>query len=147
MVVLGRSEHLLALTVSSLVLWALYAGMDFFTLHALGFFGSGFTLIDRNPIGAVLVILMITTIGFSIPGAPGAVGTYHGMAVLGLGLFNVPGDRAAGYAILLHALNYIPLTVVGLIYFWKMGLTFRGANRLEAKVVAVTADTDVREAG
>jgi glycosyltransferase 2 family protein len=128
--VLGRTEHFLALSVSSLMLWALYAGMDYCVFRSLGFFHSGFVLIDQNPIGAVLVILMITTIGFSIPGAPGAVGTYHGMAVLGLSLFAVPGDRAVGYAILLHALNYIPLTVLGLIFFWKLGLTFRGADRL-----------------
>lgn len=144
LVVLGRSEHLVALIVSSLALWAIYGGMDYFILRSLGFMDSGFVLIDRNPVGAVLVTLMITTIGFSIPGAPGAVGTYHGMAVLGLSLFDVPGDRAAGFAIVMHAVNYIPLTVLGLIFFWKMGLTFRGANQLEAEAEAVTAPDERR---
>ncbi len=146
LVVLGRSEHMLALSVSSLLLWALYGGMDYYILQSLGFMDSGFVLIDRNPVGAVLVTLMITTIGFSIPGAPGAVGTYHGMAVLGLSLFQVPGDRAAGFAILMHALNYIPLTVLGLIFFWKLGLTFRGANRLETESETVTKP-DARRPG
>jgi glycosyltransferase 2 family protein len=141
LVVLGKSEHLLTIWVSSLILWAVYGGMDFFILHAVGFIDSGYVLIDQNLFGAVLVTLMITTIGFSIPGAPGAVGTYHGMAVLGLSLFQVPGDRAAGFAILMHAVNYIPLTVVGLIFFWKLGLTFRGANQLETETeTQTTAD-------
>jgi uncharacterized membrane protein YbhN (UPF0104 family) len=108
----------------------MYAGMAYYILDSLKFFNSGFTLIDTNPLGAVLVTLMFTTIGFAIPGAPGGVGTYHGMAVLGLSLFDVPGDRAAGFAVLLHVLNVIPLTILGLYFFWKLGLTFKESRRL-----------------
>jgi glycosyltransferase 2 family protein len=133
LVVLRRSEHFFAIVVSSLGLWALYAGMAWAVLSSLGFMNSGLTEIENHVLGAVLIILVITTIGFVIPGAPGAVGTYHGMAVLGLSLFNVPGDRAAGFAVVLHALNYIPLTLLGLIFFWKLGLTFRETNRLTAE--------------
>ncbi len=131
--ILKRSEHILGLSISSLVLWAMYACMVWMVLIGLGFMSAGFTLIDENPLGAVLAILMINTIGFVIPSAPGAVGTYHGMVTLGLMLMGVPGDRAAGFAILLHALNFIPLTVLGLFFFWKLGLTFRDTRRLASK--------------
>jgi uncharacterized protein (TIRG00374 family) len=131
--VIEKSEHHLGLVISSLLLWALYAGMVFGVLCALHFIGSGIELIDRNPLGAVVVTLIITTVGFSMPSAPGAVGTYHGVAVLGLSLFGVPGDRAAGFAVLLHALNYVPLTVLGLIFFWKLGLSFRDTRGLAVK--------------
>jgi hypothetical protein len=127
--VIRRSEHHVGLVVSSLALWAMYAAMAYLVLRSLGFMHAGIEAIDQNPLGAVLVILMITTVGFIIPGAPGAVGTYHGLTVLGLGLFGVPGDRAAGFAILLHALNYVPLTALGLIFFWKLGLTFHDTDR------------------
>ena len=131
--ILKRSEHLLGLCVSSLVLWAMYALMVWIVLIGLGFLSQGFEAIDANPLGAVLAILMINTIGFVIPSAPGAVGTYHGMVTLGLTLMGVPGDRAAGFAILLHALNFIPLTSLGLFFFWRMGLTFREARRLTSE--------------
>jgi glycosyltransferase 2 family protein len=131
--VLRKSEHFVAIVLSSLGLWAMYAGMAWAVLNSLGFMNSGITEIENNVLGAVLITLIITTIGFVIPGAPGAVGTYHGMAVLGLSLFNVPGDRAAGFAIVLHALNYIPLTILGLIFFWKLGLTFRETRSLTAE--------------
>ncbi len=132
--VLGRTELMLRISISSLLLWAMYALMVYFVMLSLGFIGTDLPLIDANPLGAVLVTLIITTLGFVIPGAPGSVGTYHGVAVMGLSLFDVPGDRAAGFAFLLHALNYVPLTVLGLFYFWKYGLTFRGAQRLPAAV-------------
>jgi hypothetical protein len=128
--VLGRKDLILSISLSSLALWAMYAAMSYFVMVSLGLMDSGIEKIDANPLGAVLVTLVITTLGFVIPGAPGSVGTYHGVAVMGLSLFDVPGDRAAGFAFLLHALNYIPLTVLGLAYFWKYGLTFRGARQL-----------------
>jgi uncharacterized protein (TIRG00374 family) len=131
--VLKRSEHLLGLSVSSVVLWAMYAMMIWMVLGGLGFLSQGYASIDENPFGAVLAILMINTIGFVIPSAPGAVGTYHGMVTLGLTLMGIPGDRAAGFAILLHALNFIPLTGLGLFFFWRMGLTFRDTRRLASE--------------
>lgn len=128
--VLARSRHLLGIAVSSVVLWAMYAWMVYCVLDALHFMNSGLIFIERNPVTASLVTLIITTIGFVIPGAPGAVGTYHGVAVMGLSLFNVPGNQAAGFAILLHALNYIPLTLIGLIFFWQLGLSFRQPDQM-----------------
>ncbi len=122
--VMGRRELFWQLAVSSLILWAMYAYMVYLVMAAVGLTSAEYPLIHRDLVGSVLVMLMVTTIGFVIPGAPGAVGTYHGIAVLGLSLFQVPGDRAAGFAVLLHALNYIPLTLVGLIFFWKYGLSF-----------------------
>lgn len=122
--VLGRRELFWGLTFSSIVLWIMYALMVYLVLDSLGMIKS-VPLIDSNITGAVLVILFITTFGFVVPGAPGAVGTYHGVAVLGLSLFKVPGDEAVGFALMLHALNYIPLTVLGWVYFWKYGLSFR----------------------
>lgn len=125
---LGKSKRLLGIAVASIALWAMYAAMVYCVLDALHFLDSGLELIERSPLAASLVTLIITTIGFVIPGAPGAVGTYHGVAVMGLSLFEVPGNLAAGFAILLHALNYIPLTLIGLIFFWRLGLTFRQTN-------------------
>lgn len=138
---LGTLRRLWPIVLTSPLLWVMYAGMVYFVLQSLGFMDAGLAMIETNPLGAVLVILIVTTVGFVIPGAPGAVGTYHGVAVLALSLFGVPGDRAAGFAILLHALNYIPLTAVGLVFFWKLGLTFRRSNDLAAET---NADLAVR---
>ncbi len=126
--VMGRRDLFWRLALSSLALWAMYTYMVYLVMAAVGLTGPDYPMIHNDLVGSVLVMLVVTTIGFVIPGAPGAVGTYHGIAVLGLSLFNVPGDRAAGFAVLLHALNYIPLTLVGLFFFWKYGLSFHGSE-------------------
>lgn len=126
--VMGRRELFWRLAVSSLALWAMYTYMVYLVMASVGLTGPEYPMIHEDLVGSVLVMLVVTTIGFVIPGAPGAVGTYHGIAVLGLSLFNVSADRAAGFAVLLHALNYIPLTLVGLLFFWKYGLSFRAKN-------------------
>ncbi|MBU0691276.1 flippase-like domain-containing protein [bacterium] len=131
--VLGRRELFWGLTISSIILWIMYGLMVYLVLDSLGMI-AGVPLIESNLIGAVLVILFITTFGFVVPGAPGAVGTYHGVAVLGLSLFKVPGDQAVGFALLLHALNYIPLTALGWAYFWKYGLSFRKSSEAGAVI-------------
>ena len=110
----------------------MYTYMVYLIMAAVGLTGPEYPMIHDDLVGSVLVMLVVTTIGFVIPGAPGAVGTYHGIAVLGLSLFNVPGDRAAGFAVLLHALNYIPLTLVGLLFFWKYGFSFHDRDKLVA---------------
>lgn len=113
------------LTVQSLGLWCLYALVTYLMLVAMRLTGPDMPMIASEPLAASLVLLVITTVGFVIPSAPGAVGTYHGITVLGLSLLAVPGDRAAGFAVLLHALNFLPLTGMGLFFFWQQRLSFR----------------------
>jgi uncharacterized protein (TIRG00374 family) len=132
--ILGRKETLLELIVSSLGLWAMYSAMVYLVMKSVGLVEPEFPLIYDNPLAATLVTLVFTTFGFVLPGAPGAVGTYHGVAVLGLSLFDVAGDRAVGFAVLLHALNYIPLTVLGLFFFWKNGLSFGERKQISAEL-------------
>jgi glycosyltransferase 2 family protein len=127
---LGRTDLYVWLAILSVLLWTMYTVMTYLMMASMGLTTAEFPMIANDRIGAGLVIMIITTLGFVIPGAPGAVGTYHGLAVLGLSLFAVPGDRAAGFAILLHALNYIPLTLMGLIFFWRFGLSFKGSTKL-----------------
>jgi hypothetical protein len=53
----------------------------------------------------------------------------------------VPGDRAAGFAVLLHVLNVIPLTILGLFFFWRLGLNFKDSRRLAAETEEVVDHT------
>jgi uncharacterized membrane protein YbhN (UPF0104 family) len=139
--ILGRKETLLELIGSSVGLWAMYAAMVYLVMRSVGLVSPEFPLIWEQPVAATLVTLVFTTFGFVVPGAPGAVGTYHGVAVLGLSLFEVAGDRAVGFAVLLHALNYLPLTILGLIFFWKNGLSFGESKRL-AEELSTTTHTE-----
>lgn len=135
--ILGRKETLFELVISSVGLWAMYSMMVYLVMRSVGLISPDFPMIWDHPIAATLVTLVFTTFGFVVPGAPGGVGTYHGVAVLGLSMFEVTGDRAVGFAVLLHALNYFPLTILGLYFFWKNGLSFGESKQMAAEMTAV----------
>lgn len=74
---------------------------------------------------SALVLLVLTTIGVIVPNAPGYVGTYHKLCQLGLGLFGVPASTGMGFAIVLHAVNFLPVTIVGFFLMLLEGWSWR----------------------
>jgi len=61
-----------------------------------------------------------------------AVGSFHLATELGLaGLWGVPADQAAGYAIVSHAMVFVPVTVIGLLLLSREGLSMRSIEELE----------------
>jgi uncharacterized protein (TIRG00374 family) len=74
---------------------------------------------------ASLLILIILTFAVMLPSAPGFVGTFDAAMVYGLILFGVPKEASLGIAFFYHAINFIPIVLLGLYYTWKynIGLT------------------------
>jgi glycosyltransferase 2 family protein len=59
------------------------------------------------------VVLVFVGISVSIPAAPGFIGVFHAAAALALGIFGVARAEAVGYALILHAAQFVPVTLVG----------------------------------
>ena len=72
-----------------------------------------------------LVMLVITAIGIMVPAAPGYIGTMNLACVAGLALFDVPKSAATSFSWLYWASQYLPVTVVGLYYLRREGLSLR----------------------
>ncbi|MFQ5823046.1 MAG: lysylphosphatidylglycerol synthase transmembrane domain-containing protein [bacterium] len=117
--VFKKSEHFLSIFILSISLWIIYAGILYVSFIAFNFN----TKYDLNVL-ASLVVLVTVSIGIMIPSSPAYVGTYHYFCMKSLSLFNVPASEALSFAIISHFLSNIPLTLVGLIYFWKENLHF-----------------------
>lgn len=77
------------------------------------------------PFGALLLMIGVVNLVLLIPAAPGGLGTFDAAAKTMLQLFGVSPDQATGYALLLRAALWIPLTVLGLILFLREGLSFK----------------------
>ncbi len=121
-VVFRRSEHYLLIFLTSIAIWFLYALVVYFAFFSFDFdttYGVGFY--------ASLVVLIIISVGITIPASPGFVGTYHWFCMLSLALFGVPESEALGFAIVSHAINILPFTAIGLVYFWKENLRLADA--------------------
>lgn len=115
--VFKRSEHYFTVIMFSIAIWLLYAGVIY-----VAFFAFDFDTKYNLNIFASLVVLVTVSIGIMIPSSPGFVGTYHWFCMVSLAFFKVSQSEALGFAVISHAVNFLPVTVVGLIYFWKENL-------------------------
>lgn len=107
---LSKGRHLGCIAFLSLLVWiaatlAIYSVFAVFALHL--------------PIYAAFLLQGILALGVMVPSSPGYVGTIQLGCVMGLALFNVPKDVALGFSLVLHASQFVPITLVGLFYFWQ----------------------------
>jgi len=70
------------------------------------------------PIQASFILMVVVTLGVIIPSSPGYVGTAHFFTIIGLSLvpFTITKAQSVSFSIVLHASQYIPVTILGLIY-------------------------------
>jgi uncharacterized membrane protein YbhN (UPF0104 family) len=62
-----------------------------------------------------LFVTAIVNLGVSIPSSPGFIGTYQWLCVSALGLFSVDRGDAFAFAVLMHAVWFVPTTIAGLV--------------------------------
>lgn len=92
--------------------------------------GVGFWLvlkasgIELSPVAGVLVVIGIG-LAMILPSPPAALGVFEGATVVALSAYGVDGSTALSYALVLHALNVLPLFAVGA----ALALTRRLASR------------------
>jgi hypothetical protein len=72
--------------------------------------------------GAFLIVALLT-VGVAVP-TPGAVGGFHYAFRLGVTVFyGVANERAVGAAIVLHAVSFLPVAALGLVFMAQDGLS------------------------
>lgn len=122
-----RNPGLLAGTTAwSAVLW-IFNGVSAW----LAFRAFGFDL----PFTAAIFLQSAIALAVSLPAAPGFVGVYHGMAVFVLAsLWGAPAEQAGAFAIGFHLAGFIPVTLIGLYYAWRMGLSLGEVSTSEEVV-------------
>ena len=77
---------------------------------------------------AQLAVLAFLGVGVSIPSAPGFIGVFHAAAVLALGVFGGAQAESLGYALLLHAVQFVPVTLIGWGFLLREHLTLADAT-------------------
>lgn len=105
----------------SLPLWAMIAVQAWCVTRALG--------IDMPMMGGFLVQALLV-IGVAVP-TPGAVGGFHEAYRFAVTtFFGASNDAAVGAAIILHAVSFVPVTLVGLWFMARDGLSLFGLPNL-----------------
>lgn len=84
---------------------------------------------------AALFLQTLIGLFVAVPSAPGFFGTFEAGAKVGLvAVYGVEVNRALSFAIGFHIGGFIPVTLIGLYYAWRLGLSLREVEESEALV-------------
>jgi len=115
--VMNRKNDYIIIIGLSIIIWFFY-----FAVFYINFYTFDFVRTYQLNVTAALVLLVITTISVVVPSSPGYVGTYHWLCQVSLELFSVPRSIGLTFAIVVHALTFFPVFLVGLGLGWKEGV-------------------------
>ncbi len=122
-------------------LWSLF----FWTWHGLSFWLAMLAFgIDTGFVSAIFTEAVVG-FGVAIPSAPGFFGTFHAAAKFALSdVYGVAEPTALAFAFGYHFGGWLPITLIGLWYVWRMGLSVREMGAAEEVVEeAVEEQLDV----
>jgi len=118
--ILHNMRNIIMASILSLFVWLPIGFIIHLLLNSFGI---------HLPIYASFFLLVILCIGVMIPSAPGFVGTIQFVCVAVLAMFGVIKSQALSFSFLFHATQFIPVTLLGLIFFFAEGFTFSQIGR------------------
>jgi uncharacterized membrane protein YbhN (UPF0104 family) len=119
--IVRQPVRLLVALIFSLPLWLSIASGVWAVTHAFHM---------QLPFAGTFLIQALLVVGVAVP-TPGAVGGFHYFYKLGMTAFyGAPVDRAVGAAIVLHAVSFVPVAIVGLILLAQEGLSLSRVGSL-----------------
>jgi len=127
--VLGDVKSMIRILFHSIILWVVTALSNYFIFMVFG--------LNDLPLSASFVVLIVVTLGITIPNAPGYIGVFHALVVLALSFYpvEVTDAQARGCAIVMHGAQYVVITAVGFFYLYRRHLSLH-----EVKTRATEAD-------
>lgn len=77
------------------------------------------------PLAAAFFTLIIVNVGILIPSSPGYIGAFQFFAILALSLFKINSGTALSFSLVLHAIQYLPVTLLGILFMNHLGLNWK----------------------
>ena len=112
--IIGHSKYLYFSSATSLP----YLLMQILPIYALAKGYPGFDL----SLGQAATLMVILRLGSVIPQAPGNVGTFQALTVVGLDLFGVTGGVAKRFSLVMWSVITLPLLIAGFVALAVTGI-------------------------
>lgn len=125
LLILDNKKHMIWIGILSLIIWLLNAASVYVLCYSFNI-GLSFA-------GACFVIVCLA-LAVALPQAPGFIGVFHIATQKSLDVFGVGLSSAQSFAIILWALSIIPITIVGLLFLWREGMSFGEISHYDEKV-------------
>ena len=82
---------------------------------------------------ATFLVMMFLVVGVAVP-TPGSVGAFHLAYLFAVTrFFGLDRDTVAAAGLVLHAVSFLPVTFVGLVFMWQDGLSLGRLRGLEVE--------------
>jgi glycosyltransferase 2 family protein len=94
-------------------------------LNAFAFWLAFLAVGVDAPFSAALFVQGIIVAGVALPSSPGFFGIFELAGKVGLVVYGVGESLAVTWAVGFHILSYIPITVIGIVYFARLGFHMR----------------------
>ena len=115
--VLGRPLLLVQAIFWTAVVWL---------LNCLGFWLAFLAFDIQTPFAAAMFLNGVIALAVAVPSAPGFFGLFEAGFRIGLvEVWNVELSKAMSCAIAFHVGGFIPVTLIGLYYAWRIGFSLR----------------------
>lgn len=130
--VLRRPAELARALSLSVPLWMSIAAGIWFTAGAFHI---------TFPYTGSFLVMSLLVVGVAVP-TPGAIGGFHAAFRIAVTAFYAaPEDRAVGAAIVLHAISFVPVTILGIAFMAQEGMSLGNMRRLAARQDQVGAES------
>jgi glycosyltransferase 2 family protein len=121
--ILRRKQDMFVIALTSILAWLSEA-----TMYLL--IAQGFNL-GVSPM-AILMVTAVANLATIIPSSPGYVGPFEAAVVSVLaGTLGLSRELALSYAVVVHAALYVPVTLLGVLYWWRESYSWRDVRRAE----------------
>jgi len=109
-----NGSQVIQVILLSLIVWSVWTGCVYFGLKAFHL---------ELPLTAPLLLVVVINMGVMIPSSPGFVGVFQYLCVVSLSFFAVPKETALGFSVVLHAIQFVPVTLLGWFYLTRMHIS------------------------
>jgi len=103
--------------VLSLPVWLFEGGM--YVMIALAFGLNNLMSSAAFVLSVLFLVTAAANLALTLPSSPGGVGPFELLAAASLVLVGVDKDLASSYALALHVVLLVPVTLLGLYYWWR----------------------------
>lgn len=121
---LRSTQYFFRTFMFSIASWVAHAFLIYFLFKSFGF---------DLPIIAAVVVMVINTIALMVPITPGNVGTFELVVVAALLAYGIPKSDAVLFALALHILDLIPISIMGLFFLRSEKVNLREIQELGEK--------------
>lgn len=116
--ILRRRHLILSLVLLSTLVWSCETLSYLFLTLAFPL-----SLSPLTRVVAALFVMAAANLGVLIPSSPGYIGTFHFFAMSALAVFGATRETALSYAVVSHAMQYLLVTGLGLLFLWRENLS------------------------